>query len=549
MNNENDIIKNRVGELRNKVFSLWAAEGQWDGSNPNSPLYGLERDPLVSMLITALAYQERQIENDIEQFRNGMVAELEEAMLPYHLTKANPAIAMMCTAKAKGNRARCLVGDSTVFTIQKESFRERTNINFSPLFESNIIDATVTELSQALNGKWKLTLEVEDLKAVLGGVGFFFKGIDFDELTMYLGDKEITLINPWEYDRFPMCPDYSFWNLIYNKSLVFGTNEQWFDLWAEQQVQYYMVDPYVPVVLNQGTVELTLDFKGLKTKNISTKNVFINSFPVVNVNKKSFALTLSEPIVKIADDNDFFMNLVGEYDTVEEADKFILRRYGCERFGFAELLRLADTLQKRSKTDFYAYQDIPELQDGDRMRKLKVLLKDIISIINKEGTTKTGVYAMLKENATVDVAIPLKALYTDGLKANDIDPDATVLFAPNDFDLGETRVLTRSSGGRDEVVNDEEKKMLSHYYALTNDKLVTRSDLKSFCVKELYKYDIGSVNRIEVANNDDGTRTVVTFVSEVNPELDLNAIQQRIQRLIEVHSSGLMPVNLLVLNS
>jgi len=64
-----------------------------------------------------------------------------------------------------------------------------------------------------------------------------------------------------------------------------------------------------------------------------------------------------------------------------------------------------------------------------------------------------------------------------------------------------------------------------------------------------YKYDIGSVNRIEVANNDDGTRTVVAFVSEVNPELDLKSIQQRIQRLIEVHSSGLMPVNVMIVKS
>ena len=549
MNNDNDIIKNRVAELRNKVFALWAKEGLWDGSNPNSPLYGMDKDPLVSLLITALAYQEQQIETDIEHFRKGMVAELEDFMLPCHLTKANPAIAMMSTAKAKGNRARCLVGDNTVFTVQKESFRERTSYNFRPLFESNIIGATVIELSQSLNGKWKLTLEVEDEKTVLGGVGFYFKGIEFDELTMHLGDKEVNLINPWEYDRFPMCPDFSFWNLVYNKSLVFGTNEQWFDLWAEQQVQYYMVDPYAPIVLNQGPMELTLDFIGLKDKNISADNVFINSFPVVNVNKKIFSLTPSEPIVKIADDNDFFMNLVGEYDTVEEADKFILRRYGCERFGLSELLHLADTLQKRSKTDFYAYQEISSLQDGDKMRKLKVLLKDIMNEINREGMPKSGVYALLKENADVNIAIPLKALYTDGAKGNDIDSGAVVLTVPSDFDLGQTRFLTRSSGGRDEVIDSEEKKMLSHYYALTNDKLVTRSDLKSFCVKELYKYDIGSVNRIEVVNNDDGTRTVVAFVTEVNPELDLKSIQQRIQRLIEVHSSGLMPVNVMIVKS
>ena len=80
---KNDDIKNRVVELRNKVFSLWASEGKWESDNPNSPLYGMDKDPLVSMLITALAYQENQIEQDLAGFRSSMVGELEEALLPY----------------------------------------------------------------------------------------------------------------------------------------------------------------------------------------------------------------------------------------------------------------------------------------------------------------------------------------------------------------------------------------------------------------------------------------------------------------------------------
>lgn len=549
MSMNNDQIKNRVAELRNKVFSLWANEGKWDGNNPNAPLYGLDRDPLVAMLLTAVAYQELQIENDIENYRKGMVSEFEDTVLPFHLTKASPAITMMTTAKAQGNKMRCIVGDNTDFTLQKDSFMERVALHFCPLFESNIIGATVTDITPTLNGQWKLTLEVTDEKALLGGVGFFFKGIEFEELVMHLGDKEISLINPWEYDRFPMNPNFSFWNLLYNQSLVFGTNEQWFDLWAEQSLQYYMVDPYASVLLNQGTTELTLEFIGLKSKNIATNNVFINSFPAVNVTQRSFALTPSDPLVKIADDNDFFMNLVGEYDTLEEADKFILRRYGCERFGFAELLRLADELQKRNATDFYAFQQIPSFQNSDKMRKLKVLLKDILAEVNRAGSPKTGVYALLKENAKVEVSIPLKALYTDGAKGNDIQPNAQILSVPTELDLEQTRILIRSSGGRDEVTNADQKKRLAQYYTLTNDKIVTRSDLKSFCLKELYRYDINSVDRIEVAQDEDQARTVVAFVSGVNPELDLQALQQRVERLIEVHSSGLTPVKLMIVNS
>lgn len=542
----NNSIKDKVIELKNKVFKLWEEEGLWDPSNPNTPLYGLDQDPLMTMLFTALVYQQYQIEADIEGFRKGVVNEFEEAVLPYHLLKATPAMAMMCTAKSPGNNNRCLVGQDSDFALQKETFQSRETLHFCPLFESNIIGATLKSVAKQLDGKFKLTLEVTDNKAMLGGVGFFFKDIDFEDFTIYYNGKEVLLIRPWEYDCFPMNPDFSFWNLIYNQSLNFGTNEQWFDLWAAQNLQYYMVDPYANVILNQGEAEILLEFKGLKNKAISEGNVIINSFPVVNVTKKSFGLTLKEPIVKIADDSDFFLNLVGEYETIDEADKFILRRYGCERFGLAELLRLADELQRRNSTDYYAYQLVPALQDGEKMRKLKLLVKDIMTVLDQEGKVKSGIYAMLKEDAKINLSVPLKALYTDGAKANDIRVNAIVLAAPSELDLGQTHLLTPTQEGRDEVTDSDERKRLSHYYTLTNDKIVTRSDLKSFCIKELYKYDIDDVNRIEVANDEDGNRTVVAFVSGIGPDFDIEAVQHKLERLIEVRSSGLMLVKVMI---
>ena len=543
----NDTIKDKVIELKEKVLQLWSKEGVWDPDNTNSPLHGLDKDPLLTMLFSAMVYQQHQIEMDIKNFRSGVVSEFEEAVLPYHLLKATPAMAMMCTAKAQGNTDRCLIGRDSYFALQKETFQSREKLHFCPLFESNIIGATVKSVTMQLDGKCKLTLDITDNKNVLGGVGFFFKGIAFEEVAMYYGGKEVPLINPWEYDRFPMNPDFSFWNLVYNQSLNFGTNEQWFDLWASQDLQYYMVDPYANVVLSQGEAELILEFKGLKEKTISEDNVIINSFPVVNVTKKSFSLTLKEPIVKIADDTDFFLNLVGEYDTIEEADQFILRRYGCERFGLAELLRLADELQRRNNTDYYAYQLVPALQDGEKMRKMKLLVKDIMTVLRQEGEVKSGIYAMLKEDAKINLSVPLKALYTDGTKANDIKEDALVLSAPIELDLGATRLLTSTQEGRDEVTNAEERKMLSRYYSLSNDRIVTRSDLKSFCIKELYKYDIGDITRIEVADDEDGNRVVAAVITGAGPDFNKEAVQHKLERLIEVHGTGSLPVKVLLI--
>lgn len=533
--------KERVSELKKKVFSLWEAEGKWEAGNPNSPLFGLDRDPLLTLLLTAMVYQQRQMEDEVENFRKNMVNEFEDAVLPYYLTQATPAMAMMCSAKAQGYADEFRVGQDTDFKIQKEAFQTREPLPFCPLFEANIVGATLKSVAMQPDGSCKLVLEVTDSKASLAGVGFFFNGLEFTNLSMQLGGKELPLIHPWEYDRFPMNPDFSFWNMIYNKSLVFGTNEQWFDLWATQNLNYYMVDPQASANMNQGFAELTLRIEGLKNESVGLENIYINSFPAVNVTMRTCRLTQYEPIVKIANDDDFFMNIVGEQATLDEADQFIIRRYGCERFSVDELLRLADELQKRYSTDFYAYQIIPSLQSEERMNKLRVLLKDILTVVKKEGTVKTGIYALLKADAKVELAIPLKALYTDGDKGNGIKAGSVVLAAPSELDLGQTRILTDTQGGRDEVTDIEEKKMLSHYYSLTNDKVVTRTDLKMFCIKELRKYKMFA-DKVDVVSDEACSRIVTAYVSGVNPELDLDSVQQKIERLIDVHSSGLMPV-------
>ena len=533
--------KDKVSELKKKVFSIWEAEGKWEAGNPNSPLYGLDRDPLLTLLLTAMVHQQNQMEEEVENYRKNMVCEFEDAVLPYHLTQATPALTMMCTAKAQGYGDEFRVGQDTDFKIQKEAFQTRESLPFCPLFESNIVGAAVKSVAMQSDGSCKLTLEVTDGKASLAGVGFFFKGLKFDDLSMQIEGKELPLIRPWEYDRFPMNPNFSFWNMIYNKSLLFGTNEQWFDLWAAQNLNYYMVDPQATAYMSPGFAELTLRFDGMKNESVGLENIYINSFPVVNVTKKTYRLTQYEPIVKIANDDDFFMNIVGESDTLDNADQFIIRRYGCERFSVDELLRLTNELQKRYNTDFYAYQIIPSLQSEERMNKLRVLLKDILTAIKKEGTVKTGIYAMLKADAKVELAIPLKALYTNGDRGNGIKAGAIVLTVPTELDLGQTRILTDTQGGRDEVNDIKEKKLLSHYYSLTNDKVVTRTDLKMFCIKELRKYRIYA-DKVEVVSDGACSRIVTAYASGINPELDLESVQQTIERLIDVHSSGLMPV-------
>ncbi len=573
MTQEEYDIQIQVDNLMQKVLDSWKREGKWDGNNPNSPFYGFEKDPLLRILLTAFVYQTNGLKLDIQNFEKNMAGDFQSLLLPYQLTQAVPAFTMIKTVKNASEKGDVFCDETSTFLVKKESLRVKEYFPFHPLFKSKILGVTVNGVTKIASDKWNVNIDVADTESNLSCFGFMVSGLKYSDVNVYWNNEKLPLIRPWEFDRFPKTPWFSEANVAYNKSLIFGGDTQWHDLWSELNINYYMVAPTFHRPIDSDMINFVFEFSGMtKPFSFESENLVFNCFPALNVIKKDFSLSKAEPIIKLAvepefeeDENetvrsiavtttennhqDFFMNLVmNENCPLENYDKFSIKRYGCERFNINEVIRLADQLSTRYESDFYAFQKIHKMQNTDKVRRLNIVLKDVIESIANNKIPRTGVYAVLKNGkAENDIKIQLSALFTDGAYSNDIDVFSEVM-PPKTFDKKETRLLFKTFGGRDEIIDKEEKNMLAKYYARTNDRIVTRADLKAFCFRYFIQNGFGNalldVTSVIERNEGLATQHVTLQLKNdfVRDREDIPVLIDRLKKLIQVRSVNVIPV-------
>lgn len=573
MTQEEYDIQIQVDNLMQKVLDSWKREGKWDGSNPNSPFYGFEKDPLLRILLTAFVYQTNGLKLDIQNFEKNMAGDFQSLLLPYQLTQAVPAFTMIKTVKNASEKGDVFCDETSTFLVKKESLRVKEYFPFHPLFKSKILGVTVNGVTKIASDKWNVNIDVADTESNLSCFAFMVNGLKYSDVNVYWNNEKLPLIRPWEFDRFPKTPWFSEANVAYNKSMIFGGDTQWHDLWSELNINYYMVAPTFRRPIDSDMINFVFEFSGMsKPFSFEAENLVFNCFPALNVIKKEFSLSKAEPIIKLAvepgfeeDENetvrsiavtttennhqDFFMNLVmNENCPLENYDKFSIKRYGCERFNINELIRLADQLSSRYESDFYAFQKIHKMQNTDKVRRLNIVLKDVIESIANNKIPRTGVYAVLKNGkAENDIKIQLSALFTDGAYSNDIDVFSEVM-PPKTFDKKETRLLFKTFGGRDEIIDKEEKNMLAKYYARTNDRIVTRADLKAFCFRYFIQNGFGNalldVTSVIERNEGLATQHVTLQLKNdfVRDREDIPVLIDRLKKLIQVRSVNVIPV-------
>lgn len=573
MTQEEYDIQMQVDNLMQKVLESWKREGKWDGNNPNSPFYGFEKDPLLRVLLTAFVYQTNGLKRDIQDIEKEVVSSFQEAVLPYQLTQAVPSFTMIKTAKNPVEKSDVYCDETTSFLVKKESLRTKEVFPFQPLFRTKVIDILANGVTKIASDKWNVNVDVNDQSSNLSSFGFMISGLKYTDLNVYWNNEKLPLIKPWEFDRFPLNSWFSDTNVVYNKSLLYGADTKWQDLWAMLNINFYMVAPTFKRPLDSDMVNFVFEFSGMsKPFNFEIDNLVFNCFPAVNVLKKDFSLSSSEPIVKLAvepdydeeDDGqvrtlrsslvdnsheDFFMNLImTPNSSLDDMNHFSIRRFGCERFNLNALLRLADELTVRYESDFYAFQKIHKMQNADKIRRLDIVLKDIIDVIANNKIPRTGIYAVLKHGLVgSNVNLSLSALFTDGAYANDVDVFCDV--TPNkSFDKKETRLLIKTFGGRDEVTDKDEKNMLSKYYMRTADRIVTRADLKAFCNR--YFIQIGFkdalldiVTSIEMNNGSSRQHITIQLKNDfVKDHDDVPMLIDRLRKMIEARSVNVLPI-------
>ena len=530
MNDNLKSIQKQVDALKNKLLNVWNLEGKWDLENPEAPYNGMENDPIVNLLLTAVVYQSNLLKDELNSFNDRLIDDCLDIMLPYNLTKPVPAIALMESYPNKDKKS-ILLDDSVRFMLKKKISKTKTSLSFCPIINTKLINARIENIEQVSNNKWNIDLYLNDSNDSLAGVTFYFDEMNFSGLKVFHDDEEIPIIKPWEMDKLPLNTIFAVKNYIYNSSMVYGVESQWYDLFAENDMNLFMVPLSYDKPTGNNLVHLVFEFSDCASNmELYKDNFHINCFPIVNVilnnnsNSLPFSLSESKPIVCISSENwstnnsndddfneapNYFMNLALLDDNdYRDKDKFILRRYGAERFNLNELLVLAKKLAQKYQSDFYAFQEIEQFQNSSVIQNFDDLLKEILEIFNKQKDPNFGVYAILKHtrsNSSLTESIKINALFTNGSFANSNDRDVAIMPSSNlsnVLDNKNTRLLSKISGGKDPLIDSDVKQQLARYYVLTNDRIVTRNDLKSFIITQLTTRGVNakSVKDINISN-------------------------------------------------
>jgi hypothetical protein len=125
--------RQRAIELLNKSISIWR------NSDHADKLEGVERDPVFSLLITALAYQANETDSDIERLKQDVLDEYARLLTPYEVGHAIPATAVV-EATAQSHVSEIELTEKSTFVLEDVGYQ------FMPLLQSRVINAMVSSI-------------------------------------------------------------------------------------------------------------------------------------------------------------------------------------------------------------------------------------------------------------------------------------------------------------------------------------------------------------------------------------------------------------------
>ena len=464
----------------------------WDDKGE---LLDIENDPVIKLFFSALAYQSYSISREITSFKGKVVNEFRNKLIPYHLIKPFPAMSVVETRLGKNKNTS--VNALTSFVVDEKCLFEfgKTKMPFAPLFKTTVIDAEISDKQiDRNNNTLQLTLSSNEIIEDFSGMSFYFEDSEMTpDVEISLNNHFLPVIKPDDCDNLPFTEWFQHHYLLSeDNQLQYGNYDYWLEFYLKNHINICYLNRYdCSKIKNTSTLPVfTIHFKSyLELQYFWNRSIRINCFPVINVQKHSVLLNNNDPIQKLTAEKGVFLNLlVGENMEKNEAD-FYIRHFGVERYHQEELLFQINDLFNRFISDYYAFKDIEEIKKGEKLENLYKDIRELWPVIMRnENRNYSGVYAILKLNKNLRYQynnITVDYLTTNCVLANNIKEGEKATVASEFLDKARTVLLMDTSGGREEEYNEETLNRLARYNLLTKDRLITCSDLKAFCYREL----------------------------------------------------------------
>lgn len=544
-------------ELQKEATAIWRM-----GSNEDN-FEGLENDPVVSLLMTALAYQEYTADNELSRLKDEVLEDFSRMLIPYELCHAKPASVLVQTNTEENVNMVSLHADTT-FSLSDSKY------NFMPLLETTVYNAKVDSIVRLDARRWKVSIHFKEEISSLEGFSFLVNNNSFKDLNISIAGKRISLVKPWHYANLPLSACFSIDSMLYNETLAFDATTTWFDLFAEQNKRMFVVEKYASdniFACPVDKIDLVFEFMGMSDDFVFDKSqLIINTVLLVNTSERSATISVNNPIVRIADEDENasekLLHLMRpSAEQMYKNISFTLRRSAIERFNSDNLLKLLHCLIDKYSTDYYAFMQIDRYKNGLEISRLYQWLVNLAKYLEESPIEmSSGVYLLLKkgkENIAEDESLTLNYLTTQGAAVNQYLSVRSVFNVPVGLSGQGTTVVAEPVLGVDEAVGTNIQNSMLRYYMVTNNRLVTPADIKIFCYNELlrrYNIDSSIIRNIIVKNviySEKGhcgfeTKVEILMIDDVFVKRSLagkiNEVELILQKMIEVRSSFVYPV-------
>jgi len=552
--------RQRADELMREAINIWRQ------SDMNDFLEGLETDPVLSLMLTALAYQMNEAIGDMEMLKSEVLEEYAHLLTPYEVGHAVPATAVIETALQESIPEMDL-------TPQSEFTLSGTNHVFIPVLHSRVINAKVRSIVRIDGRRWKVSLQFKSPVSEISGLCFAVRNVNFQDVKVTIKGTPVPLVKPWDYADLPLSSCFGLDTILYNRSLTYQAQASCLDLFARQNVRIFCVKRHAAGKLfpaESETVDLVFEFAGISDKFQFDKESFsLNTVLLANAQLNSVTLSPASPLARVAgyDNGDNlasqqFLHAIRPSEEQIYGNSLIeVRRVAADRFNQGQLVRLLHALIAKYHSDYYAFQDLKGISGDKTIQALQEILSRLLDAAQKDKLRQLpGVYIMLRETTAIrsgNGSVEINYLTTSGANVNTSLNASSTFSVPTGFSSGDTRQIVPPVPGSDEIREESALASLSRYYVATCDRIVTPADIKVFCYNELLsRYgivrdmvsDISVSRRQQMDLHDCGYEIVVEILLADNSFVKrsfadkIPQVEVLLQKMIEVRSTNIYPI-------
>ncbi len=506
-------MKQQLFETRNKAEELLReALAVWRQSDQADALEGIEKDPVFSLLMMALAYQANELDSELERLKSEVLEDFARLLVPFEMGHATPATAVVETA-LQDEVGELTIGDGYQFMLASRH-------PFIPLLETRVLNAQIRSVVRLDGRRWKVSLGFREPVTDLSLFAFAIHGVPFQNVAVSLKGQLLPLIKPWHFSELPFTRSFAPEAMLYNQGQAPRLSSLPMDLFARQNIRLFIIERHNPLTfLSSETeqIDLVFDFMGIPEDFHFDKNCLsLNPVVLVNAEVGEASLSSSSPVARIAggvkdgDDKDLsrreFLHLIRPPETqIYGGMELEVRGVAGDRFNQGSLVKLLQCIITKYRSDFYAFQSMK----GVAVDNAVFDLESALSRLRLESTKNllrnvSGVYLMprgLSRLKDKDFSLNVKYLTTSGSAVNDQLTSDSVFTPPSGFLPSETRIIGTPVPGTDTIRDEGALTGLMRYQMLTGDRIVTMADVKAFCSKQLLvQYGIGGdlVRRLRV---------------------------------------------------